>query len=80
MSIHIPKILLPVSMRLKPRTVEMAEKVRKALNLNTLAATIANSIELADLIIEAMTKGSQVIIVAKNGVRKEITIQGINKK
>ena len=54
--------VISVQMRLKQNTIEKVEKLSKVFSSDNRADTVRASIDIADLVTEAIANGSQVII------------------
>jgi hypothetical protein len=59
-------------------TLNQIEHVKKRLHAETVTGTIKSSIAIADMVTDAIAKGSNVIIEEKNGDKYRIKLPGIS--
>lgn len=66
------------TIRMKPYTSQQLERMKIMVNAPSNSDMIRRSIEISEMLIDAIIKGGSVIIQDKRGKQKEIAIVGIN--
>lgn len=68
-----------VQIKMSDETLNQIDHVKDRINAETKTGAIRSSIAIADMVTEAMSKGSNVIIEEPNGNKYRITIPGARK-
>jgi hypothetical protein len=66
-----------VQVKMSDDTLEKIENVKVRTHAETTTSAIRSSIAIADMVTDAVSKGSNVIIEERSGVKYRITIPGI---
>lgn len=68
-----------VQVKMSEDTLKQISEVKQRIQADTVTGTIKSSIAIANMVTEAMSKGSNVIIEDKNGNKHRIVMPGISK-
>lgn len=66
-----------VQVKMSEDTLKQIDEVKQRINAGTVTGTIKSSIAIANMVTEAMCKGSNVIIEDRNGNKHRIVMPGI---
>ncbi len=66
------------TVRMKPHTIEQVEKLRKIVKAASFSDMIRRSVDISDMIVDAINSGHSVLIEDKKGKQKQILISGLN--
>lgn len=70
--------LVDVLARMKPDTIKDIEKLQHILGAENRTDTCVRAVQLANLLIESMREGSQVLLESKGGKYEELFVPGVN--
>ena len=66
------------TVRMKPHTIHQVEKLMDIVRAASFSDMIRRSVDISDIIVEAVSKGHKVIIEDKRGKQKQVLISGLN--
>lgn len=68
-----------VQVRMRPNTIEQVNKIQGSVHAPSRSDAVRRAVEIADLLINAVEEGDQVLIKKKNGEQTRILISGLSK-
>lgn len=66
------------TVRMKPYTIAQVEKLRETVKAASFSDMIRRSVDISDMIIDAISSGKKVIIEDKKGKQQQILVSGLN--
>jgi len=68
-----------VQVRMQKNTLEKVNKLQNLVHAPSRSDAIRRSVDISDVLINAIEEGDRIIIESKNGKQRQILIAGLNK-
>ncbi len=66
-----------VQLKMRPTTIDKVNELKELLDLPSRTAAVKVAVDVADLLAEAVDKGSEIILVDKRGNKTKLIIPGL---